>query len=328
MKSNWTRLALAMAALTLSACGRVNEEAAPPVEDVAPTFAYPMNPNPPALPDANLPITVAGSKLKLTYAGIRDLFVVPDWIPEEHPAMPPIVSSGRKPDVQACGFCHLPTGNGRTENAQLAGLPANYIIAQMDAYRAGLRVSAVPGRGPTTAMEKLGKFTNPEEVAIAAAYFASLKPRSFVQVVETDTIPAVEEVAWIFKKVEGGEMVPLGQRIVETPEDFEIFEKRDPNTKWFAYVPPGSVAKGKTLTESWGEDKALACVTCHGDGMRGKEDVPGLAGKSPTYIVRQLNNFKTGARKGAKSEEMGPVVQTMRTDDMIAVAAYLGSLTP
>jgi cytochrome c553 len=176
-------------------------------------------------------------------------------------------------------------------------------------------------------MEKLGKLATEAEVAQAAAYFSSIKPRSFVRVVEADTIPAVEEVSWIYKKVDGPP-VALGRRIIETPEDFELFEKRDPSALFVAYVPKGSVGQGKTLVESWGVDKALACAACHGEGLHGLNDVPSLAGKSPTYIVRQLYNFKTGARKGANSVLMTPIVQSMRTDDMIAMAAYLGTLAP
>lgn len=320
-----------MVALALCACGRSYEEAAPPAEDAPPTFAYAMNnaPPPPATPpDPDGLVTIPGSTLTFTNARIRDFFGPPDWYPQEHPRMPPIVSNGRKPDVQACAFCHLPTGNGKPENARLAGLPAAYIIAQMDAYRDGLRVSPVPGRSPTMLMEALGKKTTKEEAAAAAAYFSSLKPRSYLRVVETDMAPAVEEVGWIFKTKEGGAPVALGQRIVETPEDFELFEKRDANTKWVAYVPKGSVAKGKQLAENWGEEKVFACAVCHGEDLHGKDDVPGLAGKSPTYVVRQLNNFKVGARKGAQSAVMDPIVATMRTDDMIALGAYLGTLAP
>jgi cytochrome c553 len=305
---------------------------APPA-DPPPAFAYPMNvqavpasARPPV--DKSAPVAVPGGKFTLAYGHVHDLYDIPDWRPEEHPKLPPIVRFGRKPDVGACGYCHLPSGAGRTENARLAGLPAAYIIAQMQAYRDGLRTSAVPGRAPSTAMEKLGKLATDAEIKQAAAYFSSVKPRSFVRVVETDTIPAVEEVSWIYKKVEGAAPVPLGRRIIETPDDFELFEKRDPDAIFIAYVPKGSIAQGKTLAENWGEERVFACAACHGEGLHGKDDVPSLAGKSPTYVVRQLNNFKTGARKGAQSALMSPVVQNMRTDDMIELAAYLGSLTP
>ena len=58
------------------------------------------------------------------------------------PPMPNIVAFGRKPAVQACGYCHLPTGNGRPENARLAGLPYDYIVGELKAYREGKRRSS------------------------------------------------------------------------------------------------------------------------------------------------------------------------------------------
>ena len=56
---------------------------------------------------------VPNSNVRLTLTQIRDLFTPPDWHPEDHPAMPPIVGKGRKPQVWACGYCHLPTGYGK-----------------------------------------------------------------------------------------------------------------------------------------------------------------------------------------------------------------------
>jgi cytochrome c553 len=57
-------------------------------------------------------------------------------------------------------------------------------------------------------------------------------------------------------------------------------------------------------------------------------DVPRLAGRSPSYIVRQLYDFKVGARTGGGSELMKPVVASLTLDDMIDLAAYVASLPP
>ena len=62
--------------------------------------------------------------------------------------------------------------------------------------------------------------------------------------------------------------------------------------------------------------------------MKGLGPIPGLAGRSPSYVVRQLYDFKTGARAGAWSGLMTPVVDQLSVDDMIAVAAYVASLSP
>src|SRR2546427_13286230 len=59
---------------------------------------------------------------------------------------PPVVAQGRKPDVFACGFCHRADGPGGPENSALAGLPAAYIVQQMNDYKSGARRTAVPKR--------------------------------------------------------------------------------------------------------------------------------------------------------------------------------------
>ncbi len=81
------------------------------------------------------------------------------------------------------------------------------------------------------------------------------------------------------------------------------------------------------MVRQWGGG-ALACAACHGADYRGTDDVPGLAGRSPTFLVRQLYDFQTGARGGEHAALMAQVVKSMRSDDMIAAAAYLASLKP
>ena len=62
--------------------------------------------------------------------------------------------------------------------------------------------------------------------------------------------------------------------------------------------------------------------------LRGKDVVPTIAGRSPTYLFRQLYDFKSGARKGANSETMKPAVEKITVTDMIALVAYSASLAP
>src|SRR5262245_53353453 len=76
-------------------------------------------------------LSLPGSTRQFTATQVRTAFDVADWRPDLHPAMPEVVSKGRQPDVRACGFCHLANGQGRPENAGLAGQPIDYIIQQM-----------------------------------------------------------------------------------------------------------------------------------------------------------------------------------------------------
>jgi hypothetical protein len=54
---------------------------------------------------------------------------VRDWFPQSHEPLPAVVAEPRGPGQAACGYCHLPDGTGRPENAKLAGLPQAYIIS-------------------------------------------------------------------------------------------------------------------------------------------------------------------------------------------------------
>jgi cytochrome c553 len=121
---------------------------------------------------------------------------------------------------------------------------------------------------------------------------------------------------------------PIGQRIVEVPLDVEQFEHRDTRSQFVAYVPKGSIAKGEVLVKTGGSETTMPCATCHGPDLRGADPVPGIAGRSPSYLVRQLYDFQQHARAGDAGALMAPVVEKLSHDDMIALAAYVSSLKP
>ena len=56
--------------------------------------------------------------------------------------------------------------------------------------------------------------------------------------------------------------------------------------------------------------------------------VPGIAGRSPSYLVRQMYDMQAGARKGQWTELMKPVVAKLTEEDMLNIAAYTASLAP
>src|SRR4051794_28227597 len=211
--------------------------------DAPPEWAYPVTPpdfkQP---PDDGVPRRVPGSTATYTVTQLRDRFIAPVWHPGEHPALPEIVAQGRKPDVYACGFCHRADGPGGPENANLAGLPAAYIKQQMADYRSGARRTSVPGRN-VDLMISLAKAANEAEIDAAAAYFASLRTRGVVRVVESDSVPRSYVTGWHFTSMGKGEQEALGRRIVEMPEVFEQFENRDTHARFIAYAPSGSIEK-------------------------------------------------------------------------------------
>lgn len=297
--------------------------------DEAPAWAYPVNP-----PDFKLPADdgsirrVPDSSAGYTLSQTRDRFAATDWHPADHPPMPEIVARGRKPDVFACGWCHRADGPGGPENANLAGLPAAYIVQQMADFKSGARMTSVPKRAPTALMIALSKGISDEEVEAAARYFSALPTRWVVKVVETETVPKTRVAGWFLTDVKSGENEPIGRRIIEVPEDLDQFESRDSRARFIAYVPTGSIKKGEGLVTTGAAGKTLPCATCHGPELRGIGVIPPIAGRSPSYIVRQLHDIQSGARAGVAAAQMKPVVEKLTADDMAAIAAYVATRAP
>ena len=65
-----------------------------------------------------------------------------------------------------------------------------------------------------------------------------------------------------------------------------------------------------------------------GADLRGLGPIPALAGRSPSYLVRQLHDMRRGLRQGSWAQLMKPVVAPLTDDDIIAIAAYAASLAP
>lgn len=316
---------LAWVALFLHAPGM----SASMAQEAPPLWAYPVNP--PGFtptPDDGLVRRVPDSDVGYTTPQVRDRFSAPDWHPASHAPLPPVVASGRKPDVSACGYCHRAEGNGGPENASLAGLPFAYIVQQMNDYKSGLRSTAVAKRNPQALMITTAKGLTDDEIRQAAAYFSALQPRQNIRVLETDMVPKTYIANWHLVKSPTAEVEPIGQRIIEVPDVLAHFESRDTRATFTAYVPTGSVDKGRTLAAGTADLKVAACASCHGKDLRGLEAIPSIAGRSPTYIVRQLHEIKAGIRAGAAIQPMKDVAARLKPDDMVSIAAYLASLPP
>lgn len=286
-----------------------------------PDWAFPVadKVQPPSLANESEPKPPPGSTKSYTRKQIDDLSNPPDWYPDMHPVMPPVVARGTK--TFACGSCHLPTGTGHDESAYLAALPVPYFVQQMADFKNGAR----KGFG---VMPIIAQALSDDEVQSAAAYFASLKARPWLRVIETNTVPKTYvALGNIRLKLPDGGAEPIGNRIVELPEDEKAALNRDPKSGFVAYVPMGSIAKGEVLVAT-GDARTTKCAICHGETLKGLGIAPPIAGRHANYIVRQLYFFQDGSRSGPSAALMHGVVQKLSVDDMVAIAAYLASLAP
>jgi cytochrome c553 len=301
------------------------------VEELA--WAYAITPGPAPAPPADdgTRYTLPGSERSFTLDQIRNRMGPADWYPGDHPSMPPIVAVGREAaGIWACGMCHYPNGKGRPENAGIAGLNKEYFIQQLYDFKHGLRASADPRKPNTPIMAAFAVAMTDDEIRDSAKYFAAIPWTPWIEVVESATVPKTRAAGGMWLRLEGAEagMEPIGKRIIETPNNTEYTERlRNPRSGFTAYVPPGSIAKGEALARTGG-GKSPQCAVCHGANLEGLALVPGLRGRSPSYLARQLADFKEGSRRGAWAPLMTQVVANLTADDILELSAYLASLPP
>jgi cytochrome c553 len=274
-----------------------------------------------SLPAEEGPKSLPGSTKTYTPAQIDDLMNPPDWFPDEHPPAPAVIQKGHGAAL-ACGACHLMSGEGHPESAGLSGFTAAYLTQQMADFKSGVRKDAARMNG-------IAKDLSDEEVKQASEWFAKLKPVAWTKVTEAAMVPKTFVGQGRMRFVQpGGEMEPTGNRIITVPVDQTRARLRDPHpgAGFIAYVPVGSLAKGKALIETGGSGRTIACAICHGDSFQGLGNVPRLAGLHPIYIARQLYLFKDGTRNGVDAQLMKKPVARLTDEDILAMAAYLGSL--
>jgi cytochrome c553 len=334
MKKFWWGMGSLLIAAGAAALAATTPPPSPSPEAAAlPEWLFPIDPNSvhppktPPKPDDQELLELPHSKESFTAARIGDRFNPPDWHPEDHGPMPDVVAKGRKPDVIACAFCHTPTGQGRPENAPIAGLSEGYLRQQLRDMRSGARKPVGPAEyAPNQAMAKLAHLLTDKEIDESAKYFSQTKLRRHVWIVESLRIPRAEPAAWIYEEVGGTE--DLDGRLLEVTNTLDRHERRDDRLEYTAYVPPGSLLRGKRLVTTGEDGKTQKCATCHGTNFKGLEDVPPLAGRSPSYLLRQMLAFKHGLRISEPGKQMQPTVEKLEVADMVAIAGYLGSLYP
>jgi cytochrome c553 len=73
-----------------------------------------------------------------------------------------------------------------------------------------------------------------------------------------------------------------------------------------------------------GRRKAVACQACHGlDGIAKLPDAPHLAGQPAAYLARELNAYRSGARR---NEVMSVAAKALSDQEIRDLAAYYAAI--
>ncbi len=271
-------------------------------------WAYPVEPPPGNNADAAPPAKRVNQYLILrSYTGL--------------PAMPEAVATGKP---LPCMQCHLANGGSHPESAAIAGMSVNYIIGQVHAFRDGERVDVRTGR-----MVQVAKTISEENLEQAAEYFAAIgsNRQQWLKTIVSNQVPKGPAPfgggGFRYHAPDGGtEPLPVGM-IVETAEDDDLVRARDQiNGGFVQYVNAEDLALGEKVATTG------ACGTCHGADYKGIGDVPRLAGQHSLYLIRQLKDMQTDARKDRNVALMKPVVAHLSDREIVAVSAYLASKSP
>jgi len=90
------------------------------------------------------------------------------------------------------------------------------------------------------------------------------------------------------------------------------------------FIALSSVSAAQAADANAGKEKAGACSACHGPtGVSGSPMFPNLAGQNDAYVIKQLKDFKSGARTDAM---MAPMAVNLSDEDIADIAAHFASL--
>ena len=207
-------------------------------------------------------------------------------------------------------------------------MPVGYMQQQLEDMKNDLRHSSELYTKDVFHMNHVAKAVSAADAKEALEYFHSIRPAKWVRVVEAEIVPKTMRGSNGLTALDpSGAKEPIGNRILELPENYDRTLLRDPTSGFVAYVPPGSLTKGESLVKTGADGRTMACIACHGADLHGMGDtIPPITGRSPSATGRQLYDFKTGARHGKNSAMMKPVVEKLTDEDVVDISAYLASL--
>jgi len=249
-----------------------------------------------------------------------------DWRPNDHPHAPDVVSLSQPRKPLPCAECHGFNGAGFPGAADLAGLPAKYIVDQVTAFRTGDRRSADRDQPDTAEMVKVAETVTPAALREAADYYAALPRSRWLRVVERAAVPKTipDKYGWR-DPAPGGGTEPVGDRVVELSNDLPLMLLGDDQVILTDYAPPGAISRGRRVAETGGGGGA-PCGACHGPQFDGAGSAPPISGRPAGYVARTLWDIRIGARRGETAAPMQPIAKGLTASEIRDVSAYLASL--
>lgn len=92
-------------------------------------------------------------------------------------------------------------------------------------------------------------------------------------------------------------------------------------------VVPAAAARAALLVEHGSRpDKIPPCRDCHSAHPKHAFDAPRLEAQQPAYLIKELEDFRSGRRTNDPDRAMRRVASALSNDDIAALAAYLASL--
>ena len=167
---------------------------------------------------------------------------LPDWYPDDHPPMPNAVAFGSKPAAFACGFCHTPERLRQAGKCQPRRPSAEYMssrwpISETDRERVQLSSAHADDRHRKRRFDA--------DLKSAAAYFSSLKTAPLDPGGGSSDGAETRVLGFMLVPDGSGESEPIGDRVIEMPEDVPRTELRNSRSGFIAYAPPGSLRAGR-----------------------------------------------------------------------------------
>lgn len=116
---------------------------------------------------------------------------------------------------------------------------------------------------------------------------------------------------------DGGQMVTIVTEL--HPEDIPFV------AEWFASQDPPAPYPAETTDAGRAEFAELGCASCHDNTPTGDPHVPHLTAQKPDYLIKQMTDFRDGARDALALPGMHQDLLTIPDTEITAIAHYLAA---